>query len=305
VTVLAYAADPRLKDGRHTQAAAAIDLADWLRWLEAGNIAPRTLDTYERQAAVLLRDWPDIALAEFNDGHLLHTLMKFPPKSRHLVKAAWNNWFRWGFKYSRRIQSNPVDLLPNIKYKPPRTYDLFSEVEADALCALPTPTGELMTVLFWTGLRRSEARMLTAKRVDWANRLLLVIEGAKGGKHRAVPLVQRAVVALDQLVTLEGIGPDDYLWGTKPGGGRRRREWAMSNTAFDGWWKKALVAAGVRHRVPHTTRHTFATRLRELGLELDEIQLILGHESIRTTSDTYIMSNLSKTGDRMREVVDA
>jgi integrase/recombinase XerD len=274
-----------------------------LAWLELSNTAARTLDTYERQAAVLLRAWPDVPFSEFTDGHLSHTLRTFPPKSRHLVKSAWNNWFRWGYKIARRIPGNPVDLLPTIRYKPQRAYDIFTEAEADALCALPSPDGELMTLLFWTGLRRGEAIALTGKRIDFGNAQLIVIDGAKGGKSRKVPLVQRALTACDQLLTLEGIGRDDYLWYTKPGGGPTKRGWAISNTAFDNWWARSLKAAGVRRRNPHMTRHTFATRLFELGLKNKEVQLLLGHESSRTTEDTYIHVSQFDLGARLREVV--
>lgn len=296
-----YALDP-LRDSRHRDARAARDLADWLAWLELGNKAARTLDTYERQAAALLRAFPDVAFDDFDDGHLSHVLKTFPPKSRHLVKAAWNNWFGWGYR-TRRLPGNPVDLLPAIKYRPPRNYDIFTEAEADALCALPSPDGQLMTLLLWAGLRRSEARLLTGKRLDLARGQVLVLEGAKLSKERVVPMVDRLATASAELLQLEGIGPDDHVWGTRPGGGRVRRETPMSNTSFDNWWKHTLENAGVRHRRPHLARHTFASRLRDLGVPMEDIKDHLGHDSIRTTVDVYAHSDVESRARRLREAV--
>lgn len=297
-----YRLDP-LKDSRHREAVAARDLSDWLKFLEVEGKAARTLDTYERTAAVLLRAFPDTAFKDFTDGDLLHVITQFPARSRHINKAALNSWFKWGYQ-QRKIDGNPVDRLPRIKYRPNRSYDLFSEAEADALCALPSPNGHLLTLMLWGGLRRAEARYLTGKRLDLETRHIIVIDGAKGSKMRRVPMIGRVSGACAELLTLEGIGPDDFLWSTNPGGGTRiRRTRPIGNSTFDAWWVHALVAAKVKHRKPHMTRHTFATRLRELGLPMESIQALLGHESIRTTSDTYVHSNLGAIGDQMRELV--
>ncbi len=298
----AYALDP-LKDSRHRDAAAARDLADWLVALELSNKAPRTLDTYERVCAALLRAFPSKAFGEFTDGDIMHVLAQCPARSRHVNKAAMNSWFKWGYK-KRRIPGNPIDLLDPITYKPNRSYDLFTEAEADALCALPSPDGQLMTLMLWTGLRRAEARELTGKRLDLDREQIIVVDGAKGSKMRRVPMIHRVTVAALELTTLEGIGPTDFLWYDRPGGTRRvRRTKPIANTTFDLWWTRSLAAAGVRHHKPHMTRHTFATRMREIGMAMEEIQQLLGHESIRTTSDTYVHANLSAIGDRMRELV--
>jgi integrase len=227
-----------LRDARHKTARAARECADWLAWLELGNKATRTLDSYERYVAVLLRAWPTTPFDEFDDGHLAHVLKQFPPRSRHIVKAAWNNWFRWGHR-TRRISGNPVDLLPVISYKPNRAYDIFTDPEADALCALPSPDGELMMILFEAGLRRAEARRLTGKRIDFNRDQIVVMEGAKGGKSRQVPMIARLETACAELVTLEGIGRDDHVWGSRPGGSRRvKRNTPIADTTFDNWWAR-------------------------------------------------------------------
>lgn len=299
---VAYALDP-LKDLRHREAAAARELADWLKWMELGNKAPRTLDAVERTAAALLRAFPTIRFAEFSDGDLGHVLAGFPAKSRHLNKSHLNGWFKWGVK-TGRIQRNPVDLLPEMKYRAPRDYDIFSEAEADAVCALPAPDGQLATLLFWLGLRLAEARNLTGKRFDFERRQVLVIDGAKGSKTRRVPMLGQVEIAALELLSLEGIGPDDFLWYTRDGGSARlRHSRAVSDQRFYDWWGAALKSAGVRYRRPHLVRHTFATRMKQLGLPLEDLSQILGHESIRTTADTYVHDDPMLIGERMRALV--
>jgi integrase len=91
---------------------------------------------------------------------------------------------------------------------------------------------------------------------------------------------------------------------SRPGGSKRaKRTTPIANTTFDNWWSKSLTAAGVRKRNPHMTRHTCATRWRRRGLAMEEIQALLGHESISTTSDTYVQTNLDSIAAHMREAV--
>jgi site-specific recombinase XerD len=61
--------------------------------------------------------------------------------------------------------------------------------------------------------------------------------------------------------------------------------------------------AGVRYHKPHTTRHTFATIWRRRGLDIEEIQTLLGHASIRTTVDTYLHVDLSLIAEHMAALI--
>lgn len=49
-----------------------------------------------------------------------------------------------------------------------------------------------------------------------------------------------------------------------------------------------LSKAGLEHRGFHCTRHTFATRWVEAGLDIKTLSEILGHTSIRVTMDKYV-----------------
>ena len=71
-------------------------------------------------------------------------------------------------------------------------------------------------------------------------------------------------------------------WGV-----RVHRTKPMSDTAFQTRWVRCLDAAGVRHRNPHSTRHTFATTWLRKGGRLETRSSELGHASIKTTYDLY------------------
>jgi integrase/recombinase XerD len=68
---------------------------------------------------------------------------------------------------------------------------------------------------------------------------------------------------------------------------------------FHRWWVDCLARAEVRYRSPHTARHTFATSWRRRGLSVDEIQILLGHASIRTTSDLYVHTGVDDVARHM------
>lgn len=303
---LAAPYDPlsKLRDTRHHGAAAARDVADWLSFLEVANKASRTIDAYERTAARLLLAFPEKRIDEFTDGDLLHVLTQIPRKSRNQHKTHLASFFGWAYKYSRRITENPVDRLPQMAYSPDRVYDIFTEAEGDALCGLPTPDGPLMEILLWGGLRQREACELQVKRLDLDRRQILVVNGAKRSKSRQVPLLARVERAVTELMILEGLGRDDFLWYDRPGGrGPLRRSKPIGHATFDRWWHLRLADAGVRYRRPHLTRHSYASNLRRIGVPVEDLQAFLGHAHAHTTLQTYVHADMGERADRLRALI--
>jgi len=290
--------DP-LRDSRHPHAKAAREQAAWLSWLELGGTAPATLYRYQLATERLLEAYPDMDFAEFTDAELLHILKGFPQKSRAVRMAAYSSWFKWALK-TRRIPVNPMDYLPDIRRAPQPVIDIFTVAEENALCSLPSPDGHLLTVLFEAGLRKAEAMSIRRKRFNFDAEEVNIIEGAKGGRQRVVPMSASLAKAITDLTWLEGLDPDDHLWATRPGGGQARRDLPIGETSFVRWWGRCIQTAGVRYRKPHTTRHTFATRWRQQGLALDDLQLLMGHASIQTTSDMYVHTKVADVAKRMK-----
>jgi integrase len=294
---------PSLRLSRFPHAAAAKEQSAWLSWLELGGAAPSTLDGYCWTTDKLLRDFPDTPFSDFTDVELLQVIKGVPTKSRPRAKAACSSWFKWGVK-TRRLQVNPCDWLPDFKKAMQPIINIFTLEEEAALRALPEPDGTLMALLFDTGIRKAEARNMTRKRVDFGQQLLIVIDGAKGGKQRTVPIDPETTPGLlgrlDHMFTVEGIGEDDYLWPTRPGGGRISHAKAIHPASWHWWFVSCIERAEITYRKPHTTRHTYASRWRQRGLDLADIQLLLGHDDISTTQRIYVHQGVEDSRKRMR-----
>src|SRR5262245_8095071 len=290
--------DP-LRDRSYRDTAMGRDIVDFLAWLELGGASPRTLFQYEHDLSRGAHLFPSKGMAGLEDGDALQIARMFRPGERRVRVAAWRSFLKWGLR-SRRITVNPFDALPAIKQRRRQVYDLFTDPEIQALCSLPVRDGALMRLLFDTGARKGDARGLqlhhwrTSETIDAPYGSVIFKEG-KGGKDRQVPLTQQLAIALGELATLEGMGRTDFFWYSVQANAVRSkvvRSKPCGEGTFHRWWGRCLEQAGVRYRNPHMTRHTFATRfLRGLTPErqgrLETLQIILGHESIATTSNLY------------------
>jgi len=277
--------DALLRDARHEQARAASALADWLAHQRVEGKATGTLYQYTRQVAPLLREFPDKGIEDFTTADINLVLGRVPERSRYITRSIYSAFFRWAY-LDERIERNPMDRVPRMRQPKRRPKDIFSEEEIALLEALPPPDGQLFTILFGTGLRRGEGRTLRRDHVDLTRARLIVYRG-KGDKDRIVPMPASVLSAVANLDLIERLDRDDYLWSLVRSKRYRFRKTEIGDSTFDRWYRRCIESAGVRMLNPHQTRHTYGHRLRELGFDLEERRLLMGHEAIATTVRYY------------------
>lgn len=296
--------DDGLRESRVPEAQASEEYRAWMDWLDVGQRSAATQKEYGWMADKLLEKFPQRAFEDFSDSDLLSVLKDIPPGSLDARVAALRSWFKWGIKTRRRID-NPCDLLPDFKRPTRKVVTVFSRDDVARLEALPYPHGQLLIVLFQTGLRRAEACHIRSGSFDLETRVVTVREATKGGKERVVGISPKLKRAIEELRTLDGLRSDDYVWPTNPGGTEHNRhDRPKTVSSMEQWWKRCCRAAHVPELKLHTTRHTYATRLRERGLPLDDIQMMLGHSSIQTTSDLYVHTEVRDILRRMDALPD-
>lgn len=298
VSVRGYA--DLMRDVRHLAARAAPDLADWLAYLHVDGKADRTLYSYTREVALLLREHPDTPMEEFTADQITRTLALKPAQSRYITRSIFNSFFQWAEDQERIVRNPMRGRVPRMRPPKRRPRDIFSEEEIALLEG--TADGRLWTILFGTGLRRGEARRLRRDHISLDRARLIVYHG-KGDKDRIIPLPPVVLKAVADLDLTEGLSGWDHLWYSRPGGGRlRARRAPISDTTFERWYRLGIEEAGVRYLNPHQTRHTYGARLRELGFDIEERQLLMGHENIRTTQHYYGRVTVEDVAHKIAEI---
>ena len=132
----------------------------------------------------------------------------------------------------------------------------------------------IITLLYAAGLRIGEALNLKLLNIN-SHRMVIEVQNPKGNKDRIVPLRPPLLKLLRQYFKI--YRPKKYLFE----GANSNRYSASSVRKVI---KKACQAAGIRKKVTaHTFRHSYATHLLEMGIDLRYIQTLPGHNSVKTT----------------------
>mgnify|MGYP000391085710 CR=1 FL=1 len=131
----------------------------------------------------------------------------------------------------------------------------------------------LVHFLHATGCRVSEVVSVDISDIDFQNRELVVY--GKGGKERTVYLTQVATMYLEKYLKERNDGSKALFIGK----GSSR----IQKNGIEAAVKRIGERAGVDNVHPHRFRRTLATELIARGAALQDVQMILGHEDIRTT----------------------
>jgi site-specific recombinase XerD len=130
----------------------------------------------------------------------------------------------------------------------------------------------IMMTLYAAGLRVSEVINLRVNDID-SKRKMIRVEQGKGQKDRYVMLSPRLLEELRSY--WKTMRPSPWLFGGDS---------PISTRAIQKAVERTKKAAGLSKPVsPKTLRHCFATHMLESGARIEQIQLLLGHRSLRTT----------------------
>lgn len=129
----------------------------------------------------------------------------------------------------------------------------------------------------------------------------------KGNKHRSLGLNSKTAQYLEKFVSeYHGMRPneDDFLFYSKIKGKKKK----MTQPAVTKQLKKwAFIANKVCPEVPvtlhpHQIRHAAATHWMENGMNIGEIQYLLGHENIQTTM-VYLEITVTQEASAMKQIM--
>ena len=179
-----------------------------------------------------------------------------------------------------RSMAEVEKALPRPK-KPQQYARIYSLPEIKTLlergCPQPRHRVFLMTV-YGAGLRLNEACHLRPGDIE-SDRMMIRVNQGKGAKDRYTLLSPWLLEELRRYWRL--FRPTSWLFPSSRDPQR---------PLLDGSAQKMFYAALLRSGLPnkggiHCLRHSFATHLLEAGVEITVIKLLLGHRSLKTTSN--------------------
>jgi integrase/recombinase XerD len=196
------------------------------------------------------------------------------------------------------VRKDPTEEISSPKI--PRTLPkVLSQEEIARLLSAPEgkrPEGvrdrAILAFFYASGLRVSEVASFPMERLNLETGALVVT--GKGAKER-ISFLDSASLALVRTYceTVRSLWhpPGPELFVARDGAPLSRQAlW----TLIKKYGRKAGITSPLS---PHVLRHSFATHLLEKGLDIRSIQLLLGHEDIRTTEIyTHVsLAHLKKT----------
>ena len=120
----------------------------------------------------------------------------------------------------------------------------------------------------------------TVIRINYGGNTGLVIQTPKSdASERVVPLTERLLTLLAE--EAEGENPDTYIL-------TRSVDTPLDPRTMQNRFRNFQKSLGMKPRNYHATRHSFATRCVEHGIDAKTLSEILGHANVKTTLQMYV-----------------
>lgn len=261
------------------------DFADkmgiYLRALRLESYSEITLDGYERELRSFnsFVDKPPVLINTSDIRNYLASNLDWSPGTVSNKLTIIKSFYKWCVDEEILLR-NPANKIKPPK-QPKRLPKGFSQSEMEQLrqACRDNRDRALIEMFYSTGCRVSEVTDIKTKEINWQNSSVNVI--GKGDKERMVYFNARAIYHLKRYLKDREYAEDDceYLFTTsvRP---YRRLSVAAIQRIFKGIAKRTWIKDSVH---PHRFRHTMATQAMENGIELSDLQQLLGHENPSTS----------------------
>jgi integrase/recombinase XerD len=260
-----------------------------LEELQRRNYTPGTARCYilaVKQFAQYFGKSPDLLGAEELRRFQLYLLTekKLAPSTAEIRMSALR------FLYKKTLKRRDIDFDDMPFPKKPRKLPVIlspNEVVLVINAAWNLMHRTILMVLYGTGMRRTEARLLKVEDID-RELMVIHIRNGKGSRDRDVPLTPKLREALREYYRRKR--PRVYLFPSTQG--HLGNDQPVSDKTIWNVCRMAAKRAGINKNIgPHSLRHSFATHLLDAGADLRTIQFLLGHARLE---HTLIYLHLSK-----------
>lgn len=254
-----------------------------LKHLRIKGLQPKTIEAYSR-AIRRIGSYFDHQINDLSEQQLLDYF------SNLLDTHSWStvklDLYGLKFFYTHVLHKRWEDVNLIKPPKAQRLPDIVTVNEAHQLFQVTKRLSYriLYFVLYSLGLRLGEGLRLEVGDVD-AHRMRVHIRDSKGNKDRFVPLPNKT---LDLLRRFWHVHRNPVLLFPNRHGGLKSAHLAktpLDRNGVQSTLRKVAQECRIRKKItPHCLRHSYATHLIEAGVDLLEVQKILGHHSILTTA---------------------
>ena len=167
-------------------------------------------------------------------------------------------------------------------------------------------------VLLGTGMRVSEFCGLTKSDLDFESRRIRVdhqLVRERGGKYyvektktecgcRYIPMTDEVFQSLKNILARRKkvLDKDD-----KPKVAlhiENEMRWAMKK------YKKLHPDKPLPHITPHVFRHTFCTNMASAGMDIKNLQYVMGHSDVGVTLNVYTHASYDRAAEQMARIID-
>lgn len=284
---------------------------------------------YESSLDKLARHFADLELSDFEppvgserieeylDAHWGSNHKPGTYNTNHAITA---DFFKWAAR-TGRLHGNPMLMVERARKRETHRETFSADVRHQVIAEQESLRDRIaLRLLFDYGLRKGTLQKVQFKHFDYQRRRLTVF--LKRGKVRQLPIPDPHFwTDLERHILEVEAKPGHYLMAaTKriPLGRQDGTEFRiirypdrpMSDSAgMHRWWYGCLERAGI---VPvgtssgermHKARHTAGQRVLDKTGNLKAVQKLLGHESIRTTADTYLDWDIDQLAATLADVL--